>query len=324
MSEQRLDRPLHLRFQGDWGAFNLTRICGWLAGELTDRTAPGTRSTIRTGRGMGDNLVAVGRQEVDVAVSTPAQFARLALAGKGPFAAEPLPGLRAIGVLPHFDGLLTALPAQMGIGSFAELRERKPSLRIVMSPNDGESFMGLGAELLLRASGIEPGDFAAWGGEAIYRERPEQCVAEVAEGRADAIVHEAIMTPWWNDLAESLDLAYLPIEADAAASLREEFELETITVPSGYLRGMSADVEAIDFRGWMIVVRDDLRDDVAAVLASILAETSPFFEGQYKHVPVRYSPLDYPITPERLADTPIPLHPGAEAYYASRGALPGS
>lgn len=321
MSALEPQRALQLRFQGDWGSVNLTRICGWLASELGDRAGAGTRSTIRTGRGMGDNLVAVGRNEVDIAVSTPAQFARLARAGKGPFADEAFPGLRAVGTVPHYDALLTALPAGLGIRSFAELREREPALRWVMSPDDGESFMGLGADLVLRASGISPEDLVSWGGELIYRERPDECVAEVVAGRANAIIHEAIMTRWWSDMAEAVDLCFLSLSGDAVEELRSELSLETIKVPAGYLKGMSEDTVAIDFSGWMVVVREDLRDDVAALLATILAETADSFEAQYRHIPVRFSPLDYPITAERLANTPIPLHPGAEGYYRSRDAL---
>ena len=55
--------------------------------------------------------------EVDVAVSTPAGFARMALDGRGLFADEPLPTLRAIGSIPHRDAMLVAIPAHLGIKS---------------------------------------------------------------------------------------------------------------------------------------------------------------------------------------------------------------
>jgi TRAP-type uncharacterized transport system substrate-binding protein len=67
----------------------------------------------------------------------------------------------------------------------------------------------------------------------------------------------------------------------------------------------------------MVVARDDLPDEVATALASILVETRDFFESQYTHLPQRFSPLTYPITPQGLAATPIPLHPAAEHYYNS-------
>ena len=314
-------RPLQLRFQGDWGGVNLTRLCGWIAGELYNRAGAGTGSLIRTGRGMADNLIAVAAGEVDVAVSTPAGFARMALDGVGLFAQSPLPTLRAVGSLPHRDALLVAIPAGLGIRTFPELRERRPALRLGLAPNDGVSFMGCGAEAALRSSGITPEEIIAWGGQLVMREQPQQCVAEVMAGNADAIIQEAIMTPWWDEMCDAHDFAFLSLEDDAVAWLEQEMSLGCVEVPAGHLRGLDTPVRAIDFRGWMVVVRQDMRDDVAGLIATILAETSDFFEHQYSHLPVRFSPLDYPITPKRLADVPIPLHPGAEAYYRSIGAV---
>jgi TRAP-type uncharacterized transport system substrate-binding protein len=321
MTQLDPQRPLHLRFQGDWGGVNLTRICGWIAGEVYNRAGAGTGSVIRTGRGMADNLYAVGRGEVDAAVATPAGFARMARAGLGLFADEPLPTLRAIGSLPHRDALLVALPAQLGISTFTELRERQPALRLALSPNDGISFMGFGAEAVLRASGIEPEDIVSWGGELITHEQPQQCVAEVMTGNADAIIHEAIMTRWWHDMTASRKFSFLSLEDDAAATIERDLQLDIAEVSAGYLPGLDQPVRAVDFRDWMVVVREDMRDDVAGLIAAILVETSDLFERQYTHLPVRFSPLDFPITAARLAATPIPLHPGAEAYYRSAGVL---
>jgi TRAP-type uncharacterized transport system substrate-binding protein len=321
MTKLEPQRPLHLRFQGDWGGVNLTRICGWIAGEIYNRAGAGSGSLIRTGRGMADNLYAVGRGEVDVAVATPAGFARMARAGLGLFADEPLPTLRAIASVPHRDALLVAIPAKLGIRTFAELREQRPSLRLTLSPNDGLSFMGFGAETVLKASGVTPQQIVEWGGVLVPHEQPQECVAEVMAGNADAIVHEAIMTRWWQDMAETHEFNFLSLEDDVAASIESELQLDIAEVPAGYLPGMDQPVRAVDFRDWMVVVREDLRDDVAALIASILVETSDFFEMQYSHMAVRFSPLDYPITPERLAETSIPLHPGAQAYYSSIGAV---
>ena len=96
----RLDRPVSLRFMGDWGAINLTRICGWLAQEVWDRSPGDTRSLIYTGRGNTDNLRAVAQGEVDVAVVTPSTFANMAIEGIGLFEGEAYPYLRALGEVP--------------------------------------------------------------------------------------------------------------------------------------------------------------------------------------------------------------------------------
>jgi uncharacterized protein len=313
-----LGSPPSLRFKGDWGAFNLTRICGWLAWEFGRRTGS-HHHTIHTGRGMADNLFALGRRAVDVGVSTPAGFARMARQGLGPFAEEPIPELRALGCLPHRDALLVALRGRLGVRTMAELRDVKPSMRVVVAPDDGESFMGLGAAGVLRASGIDPQDILDWGGEFIYGEDPSECLTLFTRRDADAVIQEAIMTPWWNEVAQANDLAFLSLEDAAADRLRDELAIDTVTVEAGYLRGIDRPVQAADFSGWLVAVRDDLPDDVAGTLAAILAETADFFENQYTHIPQRFSPLAYPITPQVLAATPIPLHPAAERYYKSIG-----
>jgi uncharacterized protein len=313
-----LDASLSLRFKGDWGAFNLTRICGWLAFGVFQRTGA-VHHVIHTGRGMADNLFALARGEVDVSIATPAAFARLARAGHGPFEGAPMPELRALGVLPHRDALLIAVPAQLGISSMAELRERQPALRVSLAEDDGESFMGFGARIVLEASGVELADIVSWGGELVYGEDPSECVAHVTDGRADAIVQEAIMTPWWDELARTHDLRFLSLEPDVAAAIARDLDLETMELEPGYLTGMDDPVRALDFSGWQVVVREDLDHEIAELLTALLCETADLFERQYRHLPVRNSPLDYPITPERLAEVAIPLHDAAAAYYERTG-----
>jgi hypothetical protein len=75
-------RPAPLQFKADWGGANLTRAAGWLAQWVYEHTASHRLSVIHTGRGMGDNLHALGTGEVDVAFATPASFASLAAEGR--------------------------------------------------------------------------------------------------------------------------------------------------------------------------------------------------------------------------------------------------
>src|SRR5262245_63717720 len=101
--EPRLDRSVVLHFQGDWGAANLHRVCGWLAQEFGDRAGPHTRIAIWSGRGGADGVRAVGRGRVDIGLTTPAAFAACAVDGRGIYAGEAYPFLRAIGVVPQRD-----------------------------------------------------------------------------------------------------------------------------------------------------------------------------------------------------------------------------
>ena len=314
-----LNRPVSLRFMGDWGGINLTRICGWLAQEVWDHSPGDTRSLISTGRGAADNLRAVGRGEVDVAVATPSTFANMAMWGEGLFDGEAYPYLRALGEVPHVDRMLFAVRSDLGISSLAELRERQMPVRLAISPNDGVNFCGYAAHRILTASGLAPEKLRDWGGTILEHERPFECLDDLDEGLADAVLHEAIMTPNWRDLSNENDLTYLSVEPEVLDAVERELGWRRAVVEQGYLRGIEADIETLDFSGYLVTVREDMPDDVAYLLAWILGETAYKLESQYHHLPADRSPVAYPIDREKLANTAIPLHRAAANYYRQAG-----
>jgi TRAP-type uncharacterized transport system substrate-binding protein len=311
MSEPFIDRPLVLHMQGDWGLANLTRVCGWLGMELTDRTAPGTRVAIWNGRGFIDNVRAVGRGEVDLALATPAHFITMALDGRGPYKGEAFPDLRAIGAVPQRDRFVVALRKSLGISTFDELRQAKPQLRMTTSAHDEISHVGLAAHEVLTRSGV---DIEGWGGTILGHELPTDCLDDVIEGRADAIAHEAVMLPHWQQIGD--DLNFLSIEEGVLKSLSDDFSWPDRTIPAGYFPG-APQIHTIDFSDFLITVRAEMPDDVAYALAWILGEAKGPFEQQYAHIPSERSPVTYPLDPVTMGKTPIPLHPGAAKYYAS-------
>ena len=314
----RLSRSVTLQFMGDWGQANLHRVCGWLAQEMGDRSGPHSRFAIWNGRGGVDAVKAVGRGNVDVALATPAAFARMALDGRGPYKAEPLPLLHALGTVPQLDRLVLAIDASENIQSFEDLRQRRPALRIATSPNDGVNHVGLAAHTILDHAGIS---VEGWGGRFLEAERPNTCIELIMRGEANAVFHEAIMTPWWRELAEARDVRFVPIESAVLDRLEGELGWPRATLPAGYFRNLERPLETLDFSDFVMIVRADMPDDIAELLAFCIAETSEALERQYRHIPPERSPVTYPLTPAGLAKTAIPLHPAAARYYASKGYL---
>ena len=312
----RLSRSVTLQFMGDWGQANLHRVCGWLAQEMGDRSGPHSRFAIWNGRGGVDAVKAVGRGNVDVALATPAAFARMALDGRGPYKAEPLPLLHALGTVPQLDRLVLAIDASENIQSFEDLRQRRPALRIATSPNDGVNHVGLAAHTILDHAGIS---VEGWGGRFLEAERPNTCIELIMRGEANAVFHEAIMTPWWRELAEARDVRFVPIESAVLDRLEGELGWPRATLPAGYFRNLERLLETLDFSDFVMIVRADMPDDIAEMLAFCIAETSDALERQYRHIPPERSPVTYPLTPAGLAKTAIPLHPAAARYYASKG-----
>ena len=317
----KIDRSVTLHFRGDWGRANLHRALGWLGYEFLTLSGKHTRFAIWNGRGGYDNVEAVGRGEVDVALATPACFMPLAVEGKGPCGTERFPHIRALGHVPQHDRMIVALRRDLGIRSFAELREKKPKLRITLGPNDGISFMGVAADLLLAAHGLPRAALESWGCSFIENEEPHLCTTAMRRGEADMIVQEAVMTAYWRELAEKEDLIFLPIEAGARETLKAQYGLPTATLPKDYLRGIDREMEFLDFSHFILLATTDLPDDIAYALAWASIERFATLEAMYKHLPPERSPVHYPIDGKLAAQSPIPLHPGAARYFREAGYL---
>jgi uncharacterized protein len=318
MEGPRLKRSITLHFMGDWGQANLHRVCGWLAQELGSRSGRHSRFAIWNGRGGADAVRAVGRGQVDISLTTPAAFAIAALDGRPPYAGEAYPHLRALGTIAQRDRLVLAVSAKHKLHSFADFRSRRLPLRISTGPDDGTNNVGLAVHRVMELENIE---LERWGGRYAEAERPSDCLDMVKHGEADGVFHEAIMTNWWQDLANSVDLTYVPIERPVLEQLDKELQWPSAALPAGYLRGLAAELETLDFSDFLIVTRADLPDDVAELIAWCIVETRGALEEHYRHIPPERSPVTYPLVPSLMAKTAIPLHPGAARYYASKGYL---
>jgi len=319
--EPRLDRSITLHLYGDWGQANLHRVFCWLSQELVDRTGPHSRFPIWNGRGVADAVRMVGRGLMDVALSVPVAFVPPALEGRELYAGEPFPHLRGLGVIPQDDRMLLAIDAKFGIRSFEDLRRAKPPLRIATSMDDGENTVGYAAHRLMQASGISRAELESWGGGYVEAERPDQVIGFALRGEADAVFHEAVMAPWWRELADARDLRFLSIEGAVLDEVERAHGWIRGRLPAGYLRGMDEPIETLDFSDFLLLAREDLPRDVAYLLTWCLCETRAHLERVYRHIPPERAGITYPLDPAAMARTLIPLHPGAADYYNRIGVL---
>ena len=223
------------------------------------------------------------------------------------------PDLRALGVVPQRDRLGGGLRRSLQITSFPQLRAERPALRLATSFDDGINHVGLAAREVLDRSGV---DIEGWGGSYLRNERPFETLDHVRAGRADAIIHEAVMLPDWQELGA--DLHFLPVKESVLAGLTTDLGWREATLPAGYFPDSPA-LRTLDFSDFLVLARADLPDDIAYAIAWVLGETRAVLERQYHHLPPDRSPVTYPLDPPTMGRTPIPLHPGAAAYY---GALP--
>lgn len=322
MSTPHLSRSYHLRFLGDWGGANFHRICSWLCEEFCNRSGPRSRVAILSLRDGGmEAIEAVEDGDADLSLSTPAMLMSQALTGKGMFMGRAAPHLRALAVLPQNDRMVLAIRSDLKITSFEQLRRERPALRIAATRNDGTSFVGHVARLFMHAHGIPDATLGDWRGCYVEDTNPLHTLQRMQKGEADAVLQEAIMTPWWADLVESGKVIPLPAEEDALSQLKTEHGLISNPLPAGFWSTLKAPLPALDFSDFVVLVRDDMPEELAHMLTLCLVETRETIERQYRHLPPHRSPLSYPLVPERMARTPLPLHPGSERYYREAGVL---
>ena len=320
-SEPSISRSVTMHFIGDWGQANFHRICSWITQEFCDRAGPRSRVAIWNIRGGGfEALQLVSDGEAQLCIATPAKLLSSAITGEGMFAGSgPMPNLRALAVLPQRDRMMLAIHPKYDVHSFEDLRRVKPPLRIATSLNDGTNFIGYVAMRLMEAHGIDEATLKEWGGSYILTTRPEQAIANMRSGQADAVLQEAIMTPWWAELIKDQNLVPIPVEKEALASLASEPGFEPASIRAGFWSSVPDETPTIDFSDFMVLVRDDLPDDIAYLLTWCLVETRKSIEIQYAHMPPERSPLTYPLDPSSMARSPIPLHTAARRFYEESG-----
>ena len=315
VTEPKIERDITVQMMGDWGVANLHRICGWLGAEMSFRSGPGSRFATWNGKGGTDAFEAVLSGTLATSFFVPAPFAKTVFDGKGIYSGEGVERLRAIGTLPQDDRLVIAIQSKYGIRSLDDLRREKPALSIALAFDDGENMVGFATSRLLEAAGLPRSEMERWGASFLEGEAPWDTIPLAIEGKADAVIFEAVMTPYWKDLQEKHAMNFIPIDEDVLASLERDFGWPRGTVQEDRFKGLENPFETLDFSDFLLMCRDDLDDEIAYLMAWCACETTSTIERQYKHLAPKDSPLSYPLNPAKISKSPIPLHPGAQEYY---------
>lgn len=328
LAEPKISRSLTLRFVGDWGQANFHRICSVLSQEFCERAGPRSRVCIWNIRAGGIEAIhEVQDGAVDLAIATPASVVARAVSTHAATIAssrlypQALPSLRALAVMPQNDCIIMALHPKFGISSFEELRLKKPALRLATCYDDGTSFIGHVAFEYLAAHGIPKETIESWGGSFLLEHNPIKTLEAVLNGEADALLQEAIMTPWWREIIEQKGYIPLQIEKEALSQVDTQVGLQPSKIPAGYWSTLKDDLSTLSFADFVVLVRDDMPEDVAYLLTWCMVERRLEFERPYHHIPPERSPLSYPLIPEKMADSPLALHPAARRFYKERGYL---
>ena len=303
---------MELKFQGDvvtpWGIY-----FSGIANRMRVVYPESTRLQINFIPGEFPTVSAVSDGTADIGLTTPPAVATMGFNGVGPFTTK-LRNLRAIGSFPHYDQMCWAVPADSGVNSIEDM-PKKP-LRIVL-PSSAYPVRFL-VEKILEYYGMSLDYLVSCGWKIVDDSQCLTIPKNVTEGRADAVVHEARLTPAWKELTESKRMKFLPIRDDILQRLEREFYFRKSILPKGILRGIEVDTPCIDFSDWVMFVREDMPFEMAYALTRIFVENKKeLFEG------TAMLGLTVPIDTKQVwKNVGLPLHPAAEKYYKEHDLMP--
>jgi TRAP transporter TAXI family solute receptor len=264
---------------------------------------PGLIAVAQTTGGAMDNLAAVARGDVEMALSQ-ADITAWAYHGTGAFAEkQPLSNLRVIARLYPQTIHLVARP-DSGIQSIVDLKGKKVS----MGAEGGGA--ALTARLLLSAFGVP------W--ESLQMETYD--LAAVTEALASKAIDAFFVVSGapvlaLEDLASRTPMIVVPIEGPVAEKLVQIFPFYSHGVIPPNTYGEHGAVATLDV-GSVLVARDTMDPELAyGITRAIWHErNAPLFQAG--HARGRF--MDMQLAARGLG---MPLHPGAAKFYGGAGVM---
>jgi TRAP-type uncharacterized transport system substrate-binding protein len=317
---------------------NWVRIGSMLALGLTGYHEPlGAGSTVsvhtmNTGASCIAGLDLVDRGIYDFGMSSPPWLALAAANGIVDLGWDRRSlNLSAVCSFPHDDQLVLAVRRDLGIKSLHQVRDKKIPLRLSTGPLHLAHPLGVVLDLVLSEYGIATDDFERWGGGITFADRQLNVLAEgpadrkdrvssMRSGELDGVFDEGIMSKTWKDIADTVDLEYLPIDDDVLDRLESKYGVRRSIIPKGRLRGVEQDIPTVDFAGWLLYCRSNLPENLVYLTMVALEEQKAQLESLFEPQRPFQGLSELPLNLSTMGrDTALPLHPGAEAYFRERG-----
>ena len=255
---------------------------------------------------------AVARGELDMAFVNPSALLTQAYRGTGLYA-EPLP-LRVIASYPSWDRFVVAVHPRLGIRSLAELRDGRLAARLSVREDATHSTRVL-LDQLLPLYGFTLSDAQAWGCtlETVGPPMDPRRIDALQRDELDVVFDEGI-NGWFN-VAFETGLQPLELEEHVLRQL-EAIGWRRAVLPRARFPRLEREVMVIDYSGWPLYTRASLPNDVAYRVCEAIARRAD---------EIPWSPRDFTSLSALGQDTEstpldVPLHPGAERWFAEHGA----
>jgi hypothetical protein len=257
----------------------------------------------------------VARKEVQFAIVNPGAILALASRGLGPFP-EPVP-VRAITILPQWDGLGFAVTPDTGLTTLSQVRDQKYPLRVTLRGQRDHAQHTIIAEVL-KVHGFSLDDIESWGGQILWEPpTPDGRMETVRQGKANSIWDEAL--PMYADAALDEGLRFLTIEEPERKKL-EEMGFIMTSLKAQYPKA-NHDAACVDFSGWIVYTHADTPDEQVELFCGALEVR----KERVPHYASATAPVEAPLPLHDMCkDTRegpmyVPLHPAAERFWKARG-----
>ena len=238
--------------------------------------------------------------------ATGAQFLWWAYQGTHDFKQDPgVPrkNLRMIANIQNPSYMLFGVKATSGITDLRQIKEKRMPVRLLATPQGGDTVAGI-----LAYYGLTKSDLESWGGKLLGNSPEDRNDLDVMIGFGAMVRPE--YDPWI-DVSQRLDIKFLDPPEDLRTKLVNEYDLQEVTIPEGLLRGVDRDMKGIGRTGDVVYGRDDMPNDFAYALAKNIDEHKDLM--QWLIVPFSYNSKNVWKT------FGVPLHPGAARYYREKG-----
>jgi hypothetical protein len=262
-----------------------------------------------------EGIDAVVSGECHLGLINPSIPLALAYRGTGPYT-SPQP-VRTLAVIPSLDQYVFAVKSSTGLTTFEEIGAQKYPLHLSLR-GERKHCLHMMLEHIMEAAGFSIDGLIGWGGSVRYEGPlpfPGGVRFQIVErGHANAIFDEA--SDAWLDAALDEDMTILPLSEATVKKLEAIGYRRGILKKSVFPR-LASDLLTIDFSGWPIFVHRDLPDDTVAQICAALDARKDRIPWQGE------GPLPVEVMCREAPETPldVPLHPGAERFWRSRGYL---
>ena len=265
---------------------------------------PGLIAVAQSTGGSVENLEAVASGTMEMGLSQ-ADVTYWSFFGTGFFEGrQPRDSLRALANL-FPENIHLIARAESGIETLSDLRGKRVSLG---GPGSGSR---IDARLILTAFGLKFSEMT------LSNLDLEPSADALVAGDIDAFfLVSGAPALAIRDLAERIDLKFVPIDGPIASKLMKIFPFfELGVIPAG-VYGNNPSTETLDV-GALLIVRDDMEDELAYGIANALwhSNTAPLLANG--HPRARFMSLT-----NAAKGVGIKLHPGAVKYYIEQGMLP--